>query len=122
MDTYDVDGNHLAVEVDLQSTKSKTDTKTLSLSTESILTKGGGDSVGDQDSTSRVELRGDVICEHLLDQLLRRLLPVVRELLESLVGWCEDGEVGGRSIQDVNQIGILVDELGQFGGILGAGD
>jgi hypothetical protein len=49
-------------------------------------------------------------------------LAMLGDLLESLVGRSKDSVVGSCSVQDLDQIWKLVNELGEFGGVLGAGN
>jgi hypothetical protein len=57
-ETNDVDGNNLAVEVDVKTLeKPKSYTKSLRLSAELVFSQCSGDSVRNHDSTSGVEVR-----------------------------------------------------------------
>lgn len=61
--TYNVDSNNLAIEIDVQaSCKTKSNSKSLWLAAKSILTKDGWNGMGHQNTTSWVEVCGDMIC------------------------------------------------------------
>ena len=76
----------------------------------------------EEKTAGRVEFRRNVVGEEFMDQLLGRLLAVLRDLLESLVGGSEDSVVGGRPIQNLNQVWVFVDEFRELGGVLRASD
>jgi len=45
-----------------------------------------------------------------------------RDLLKRLIDWCEDGEVRGCAIEQLHQVVVVIDKLGELGGVLAAGD
>ena len=61
-----------------------------------------------------------MVGEDFLDEFLGRLLVSLWQLLEGLVGWCEDGVVGCGAVQCLDQVWVLIDELCQFGCVLAA--
>jgi len=64
-----------------------------------------------------------VVAEDLLEDLLRRLMVVFRDLFERTVGGREDGDVTGvGGIQGFDDVGEGVNELGELGGVVGGGD
>lgn len=88
------------------------------MATKIILTKCGGDSAREENTESSVPVRRNVVGEDLMDQLLGRLLAVLRNFLESLVDGSEDSVVGSRPIQNLDQVWVLVDEFRELGGVL----
>lgn len=74
----------------------------------------------------RVESGQDVVFEDLLDDFLGRLVSVLGDLLEGLVDGDEDGDVALGAVQQVDDVGEVVDEggelLGEVGGLDGLVD
>lgn len=116
--TYQIGNDHLAVEVDPQTEKSDTNTESLVFATECLFVHKGGKGVAGQNSSSRVEARNNMVFEYLLDELLGGLLVVLRDLLKRLVGWHKGCDVMIGSIQDLDKVRVLIDQLGELGRIL----
>lgn len=84
--------------------------------------KKGRCGVRDEDAASGVETIDDVVGEQSLQLLLAWLWGVLWDLPKRLVGGCEDGVVGLRRIKGLDQVVVLVDELGKLGCVLALGD
>jgi hypothetical protein len=69
--TNNVDGDDLAVEVYVQTLEgTEAKAEPLWLSAELVFSQGSGNRVCNQDTSSRVEVRGDVVSQDFLDELL----------------------------------------------------
>ena len=124
MRTYDIDGDNAAVEVQGETSEVDLDGQSLGLwSVRKVLTlEKSWNGMSDQDTAGGVELWGNVVLEESLELLLRWLRRVLGDLLECTVGWSKDGVVGLGTVQCLNQIRVVIDELGKLGGVLGLGD
>lgn len=69
-----------------------------------------------------VESGQDVVFEYLLDELLGRLVSVLGDLLEGLVDGDEDGDVRLGAVQQVDDVGEVVDQGGELLGVVGGLD
>ena len=122
--TYDVDSNDTAVEVQTQTLEADLDSQSLWLwlVREMLALEKGWDSVGDKDTASWVEFWRNMVSENSLELLLGWLWCVLRDLLEGTVSRRKDGVVGLSSVQSLNQVRVVVDELGKLGRVLGLGN
>ena len=73
-------------------------------------------------TTSWIEFDRDVIQEYLPDQLLRRLLAMLRDLLESAVCRSKDRVVSSGAVEDVDQLLIIGNQLRELGRVLALAD
>lgn len=53
-----------------------------------------------------------MVAQNFLQQLLRWLVVVLRNLLESTVGRCEQSEVGLSTVECLDDVWVLVNPLG----------
>ena len=120
--TYDVDGNNSAVEVDKQAGQAQTKPQTLRLTPQGIFLEQRRDSVCNQDTTGRIEVGRDVIEQDFLDELLRRLLVALRDLLKGGVDRGKDSEVRLGAVQYSDEVFVLIDQCRELGGVIALGD
>ena len=118
----DVDGDDARVVVYSQAAQTDVGGQTLRVAAELLGWEEGGDCVADENAACWVEVGGDVVCEDLLEEFLRGLGSVLGDLLEGGVGRGEHGVVGCRSVEELHQVGVVVDQGGQLGGVLARGN
>ena len=76
----------------------------------------------------RVNPRGDMISQHGADKFLRRMGEMRRQFSESTVSRRKDcdfaniGIIFGGLVEEVNKRFILVDDLGEGGGVFAGGE
>lgn len=89
----DVNCDNARIEVDSQSLQSKFECNALrlGLASEVVTLEESRSSVAEEHTLGRVEVLDDVVRKQSLEELLARLVVVLRNLLEGLVGWGEDG-------------------------------
>ena len=75
-----------------------------------------------KDTLRRIKVWRDMIRQDILDQLFVWLLAVIWDLLESLICGSEEGEVVCCAIQEVYQVIIFTDQLGELCSILALAD
>ena len=118
--TEDVDGDHAGVEVDSQSSQTDVEGKALGpgFASKVFTLKESRHGVSDKHTLGRVEVLDDVVRQKSLEELLARLVVVLRNLLKSLVRGCKDGVVGLGAVELLDKIGVVVEKLGELGGVL----
>ena len=83
----------------------------------------GGEGWVLQDARCWVHARDDVVGQDGLEELLGRLRCVLRDLGEGLVRWGKDRQITGRcSVEDLDQVIVLADQLCELRGVLGPGN
>jgi len=65
----DIDSHDSAIEVDSQALQTEAHAKPLVLTTKRIFFENGGNSMGNKDAASGIEVGRDVVGQNLLDQL-----------------------------------------------------
>ena len=112
----DVDGHQLAVEVDGRTSQSDADSQAL-LVAKLLGLEQSGNGVAVQDTVGRIEVRADMVQKDILEDLFRGVLSVIRNLLKSFVGRSKDSVVGLGTVESLNQVVVLVDQLCKLGSV-----
>ena len=118
----DVNGNDPAVKVDGQTLESDVGAHALCLATNSFAFEEGGDGVRYKDTTSRVKVGGDVVGQDLLQVFLGWLGCMLGNLLERIVGGCEDSEVGSSAVEKLDDVLVLIDQGCELSSVLALGN
>jgi hypothetical protein len=118
----DVDGDEACVKVDRWALKRDTDGEALCVP--KVL--GGrverGNGVAMEYAAGGVEVVDDVIEEDILEHFLRGVAAVLGNLLESCIRGSKDGIVRLCAVQELDEIVIFVNELGELGSIFALAD
>jgi hypothetical protein len=114
----DVDGDDAGVEVDRRALERDAHSEALVVAELLGRLEQGGDGVGVEDAAGGIEVRADVVEEDVLEDFLGGLLVVLGNLLEGRVGGGEDGVVCLCAVERLDEVGVLVDELGELGGVV----
>lgn len=115
---YDVGDNYFAVKVDADTKQADAGAEPLGLAAEGVLLDKGRQRVADQDPLGRVVAGHEVVLEHLLDELLGGLLVVLGDFLKGLVGGHKRRDVVLGRVQGLDNVRVLVDQLGKLGRVL----
>jgi len=94
----------------------------LGLASKVITLEEGRDSVREEHTLGRVEVLDNMVGKESLEELLAGLVVVLRDLLESLVGRSKDGVVGLGAVKLLHEIGVVIEKLGELGGVLAVGN
>lgn len=112
----------MAVEIDGKPFQSKSNPEPLWLSTERLPSQGRGNSMAQEYPLRWIKVRRDMVTQDLPDGLLARLLMVRRNLLKRFIRRCKDGKVGGRAVEKLHKVAVIVDQLGEFGCVFAGGN
>jgi hypothetical protein len=112
----------MAIEIYIQPLQSKPNSETLRLSTKSFFLPSRRNSMAEKHPLRRIKVWRDMVRQNFLNYLLARFLMMRRDLLKRLIDWCKNGEVRGCAIEQLHQVVVVIDKLGELGGVLAAGD
>lgn len=118
----DVDGDDARVEVEGEAFEAELVAQTLWAVAEFFLLEEGGDGARSEDTTGRVEVTRDVVEEDVFDELLGGLVAMLGNSVKGFVCRGKDSEVGGGTIEQLDQVIVFRDQLGEFGRVFALGD
>ncbi|KAI6774999.1 hypothetical protein HG530_001757 [Fusarium avenaceum] len=121
--TYKVDCDNLAVNINPYSRETNASAKTLGLVAKKRLLQDGRHSMRKEDSRRRILANTEMVVKNILDKLITRLiLMMVRDMLKRLISRDEKRVVSIRAVKQLSELLVLLDKLEELLGIVALRD
>lgn len=116
-DAHNVYNDDLAIKVDPDTVEADARSESLGVATQPWLVQSGGQSVCEENSSSRVLSKAKVVVKHALDKLIAGLV-VVGNVLKSLINWRKEGVVCVGAVEQLAKLVVLPDQLEKLLGMV----